>query len=259
MARARRTPDGAHRVGPVACADLHTAGGRFRFVRKKSRPKDDHPASAPGLTNVRVLVHPLVAAKMTRLRDRRTGSAEFRAVLHDLAAFLLVEATRDLAVTPLAVRTPYEKAGGYALAKPVVVVPVLRAGLGLSEGILALLPDAKVGHVGIRRNEKTFEPEPYYAKVPVEAREGTVLVVDPMLATGGTAVHAVSLLKARGCRSIRLLSVVAAPEGARRMAAAHPDVPVFVCALDRRLDRHARIRPGLGDAGDRLFGTDRVL
>ncbi len=226
-------------------------------MAKKPRPKDDVPAGAPHV-HLTVLSHPLVAAKMARLRDRATPAPEFRALLREIAAFLAIEATKDLPLSGTLVDTPYERTRGETLAKPVVVVPILRAGLGLADGVLSLLPDARVGHVGLQRDERTFEPTPYYAKVPAEAKEGTVLLVDPMLATGGSAVHAVSLLMAKGCTDVRFLCVVAAPEGVRRMAAAHPDVRVVTAALDRRLDAKARIRPGLGDAGDRLFGTERL-
>lgn len=216
-------------------------------------------AAPPRFSNLRVVEHPLVAAKMARLRARGTPDPEFRALVRELSAFLLVEATRGLALRPVAVRTPLERTTGRALARPIVVVPILRAGLGLLDGVLDLLPEARVGHLGVTRDEATLAPMPYYAKVPAEAARSTVLLVDPMLATGGTAVHCATLLKSRGCRSIAMLCLVCAPEGVARMLEAHPDVPITTAALDRGLDAHGYIRPGLGDAGDRIFGTERLL
>ena len=211
------------------------------------------------LHNLTVVGHPLVASKMARLRDKATGDAEFRKLVRELAGLLLVEATRGLALRAVEVETPFERTSAQALVKPVVVVPILRAGLGLCDGVLDLLPEARVGHVGVYRNEETLEPVPYYAKIPVEAAGGTVILVDPMIATGGTAAYTVGLLKKRGCSDLRMIALLCAPEGVRRMLEAHPDVPITAGALDRCLDANGRIRPGLGDAGDRLFGTQRLL
>ncbi len=171
---------------------------------------------------------------------------------------MVVEATRGLATRPVDVDTPLERTTGVALEKPLTVVPILRAGLGMADGVLRVVPEAKVGHVGVYRNETSLEPVPYYAKFPPEIAEGTVLLVDPMLATGGTAVHTVTVLKKRGCRDIVFLVLVAAPKGVARMNEAHPDVPIYAACLDRELSKDGRILPGLGDAGDRLFGTEHA-
>lgn len=217
---------------------------------------DARTAAFPNLT---VVEHPLVASKMARLRARGTSDAEFRKLVRELAGLLLVEATRGLALREVAVETPFEPTKAFVLEKPVIVVPILRAGLGLCDGVLDVLPDARVGHVGVYRNEETLEPVPYYAKLPVEAAGGTVILVDPMIATGGTAAYTAGLLKKRGCFDLRMLALLCSPEGVRRMLDAHPDVPITAGALDRGLDANGRIRPGLGDAGDRLFGTHRLL
>jgi uracil phosphoribosyltransferase len=216
-------------------------------------------ARSEPFANLHLVVHPLVASSMARLRDRTTSDAEFRALVRRVSAFLLIEATRGLPLRDVEVETPFEPTTGRTLARPVVVVPILRAGLGLADGVLDLLPEARVGHVGVYRDETTLKPVPYYAKIPAEARDGTVLLVDPMLATGGTAVYAATLLKRRGCRDLAMLALLCAPEGVRRMGEAHPDVPIHAAALDRGLDANGRIRPGLGDAGDRIFGTERLL
>ena len=213
------------------------------------------PVSFP---NLRVVDHPLVHVKLASLRDRRTGNAEFRRVVRELAGLLTIEATRGLPTRAIDLETPLEPTRGAAFAKPLTIVPILRAGLGMSEGVLALLPEAHVGHVGVYRNETSLEPVPYYAKFPPEIADGTVLLVDPMLATGGTASHAVDVLKKRGCREITLLCLVAAPEGVARMLGRHPDVPIWTASLDRELSANGRILPGLGDAGDRIFGTEHA-
>lgn len=208
--------------------------------------------------DLRIVDHPLVRTKLARLRDRATGNADFRRLVGELAGLLVFEATRGLATRPIDVDTPLERTTGAALAKPLTVVPILRAGLGLADGVLRMVPEAKVGHVGVYRNETSLEPVPYYAKFPPEIAEGTVLLVDPMLATGGTAVHTLTLLKKRGCRDIVFVVLVAAPAGVARVQAAHPDVPVYAASLDRELSKDGRILPGLGDAGDRIFGTEHA-
>ncbi|MDX2192191.1 MAG: uracil phosphoribosyltransferase [Gemmatimonadales bacterium] len=201
--------------------------------------------------------HPLVQHKLTLLRDVATPTREFRLLVDELALLVAYEATRDLPTATREVETPLEHlTGSRILGDQVVLVPILRAGLGMVDGIAQLIPTARVGHIGLYRNEETLEPVEYYAKLPaVDAATASYMILDPMLATGGSAAAAVSLLKARGARRVRLLCLVSAPEGVRHLAAAHPDVPVFTCALDRELNEHGYILPGLGDAGDRLFGT----
>ncbi|HUI65807.1 MAG TPA: uracil phosphoribosyltransferase [Bacteroidota bacterium] len=206
--------------------------------------------------NLRLIDHPLVRRDLTILRDRRTGTQQFRRALRRISCALACEATRELAVRRGVVHTPMEKAAGYVLARDIVLVPVLRAGLGLLEGFLDMLPDARVGHVGLQRNETTLEPEDYYRRLPGSLRASEVFVLDPMLATGGSGSAAIARLKAEGARRIRFISLVAAPAGVRRLANDHPDVPVYSCSLDRRLNARGYILPGLGDAGDRIFGTN---
>ncbi len=204
-----------------------------------------------------VVDHPLLKRALTVLRDRSTPPGPFRHALTDAATLLAVEALRGLPVAEVEVETPLETTTGYGLGKAVVVVPVLRAGLGLLDGFVRLVPEARVGHLGMYRDERTLRPVNYYARVP-PVRGARVLVLDPMLATGGSAASALALLKERGADDLAVVCLVAAPEGVRRLEEYHPDVPVFTAALDRGLDEHAFIRPGLGDAGDRLFGTDHV-
>lgn len=205
--------------------------------------------------NLVLVQHPLIQAKLTKLRDKRTDRLQFRQILEELTALMVYEITRDFPVRPVEVETPFERTQGVELARPVVLVPILRAGIVMLDGVLSLIPSARVGHIGIYRDPVTLKPVQYYVKLPPNLAEALVIVVDPMLATGGSAVHAVQLVKERGAKDIRFLCLVAAPEGVEAMAQAHPDVPVYAAALDRELDDHGYIRPGLGDAGDRLFGT----
>jgi len=210
----------------------------------------------PAFRNLTVLDHPLIQHKLAILRDRSTSSRDFRQLVGEIAMLMTYEVTRDLAREEVAVETPLETARAWRGAgKKLVLVPVLRAGLGMMDGILHLIPSARVGHVGLFRDHDTLKPVSYYFKVPAAAGERDFLVLDPMLATGGSATAAVSELKAAGATRIRLICLVAAPEGVRAVEAAHPDVPVFAAALDRELDARGYILPGLGDAGDRLFGT----
>ena len=203
-----------------------------------------------------VLEHPLVLHKLTLLRDRVTTTRDFRALLGELGAFLCYEATRDLELEPAAVETPLAKSTGWQVSgKKLGVVAVLRAGLGMLDAVLALVPVARVGFVGLYRDEQTLEPVEYYCKLPGDLAERDVLVLDPMLATGGSAVAALRACSERGARRLSLLSVVAAPEGIARVHAEHPEAAVFTCAVDDGLDARGYILPGLGDAGDRLFGT----
>ncbi len=206
----------------------------------------------PGVT---IIDHPLVRVKVTQLRDARTGSVDFRARLNELATLMVFEATRDLATKPIRVRTPLAETEGAVLARPIVVAPILRAGLGLVEGMLDLLPDVSVAHIGMFRNEETRLPESYYFKAPAHLADADVILVDPMLATGGSATSAVGRLKDAGAKSIRFVCLVSCQAGVKQLRGAHPDVPIFTAALDPELDARAYIVPGLGDAGDRYFGT----
>lgn len=208
----------------------------------------DHP-------NLTVLEHPLILHKLSHLRRKGTSVKLFKELVEEIAMLMAYEVTRDLATEPVEVETPLEATVGRRIrGKKLVVVPILRAGLGMVEGIVRLIPGARVGHVGLYRDEETLEPVEYYLKVP-DPENRTFVLLDPMLATGGSAVAAVRLLHSRGADDVRFMCLVAAPEGVGAMAAAHPGVPVYAAALDRGLDENGYIRPGLGDAGDRLFGT----
>jgi uracil phosphoribosyltransferase len=203
-----------------------------------------------------VVEHPLVRHKVTMLRDRRTPKKIFKELVDEIAMLMAYEATADLPLEEVEVQTPLEQASGWQVSgKKLTLVPILRAGLGMVEGILRLVPSARVGHIGLYRDHDTLEPVDYYFKVPADVVERDFFVLDPMLATGGSAVSAVTSLKRVGAVRIRFLCLVAAPEGVRRLEDAHPDVPVYCAALDRELNEHGYILPGLGDAGDRLFGT----
>lgn len=214
------------------------------------------PLVSSTVRDIRISNHPLLRRDLTILRDADTPSHEFRRVLRRVASLLAFEASGDLAVRDITVRTPLEATAGHILSHPIVLVPVLRAGLGMLDPFLDVLPEAAVGHVGLYRNEATLEPVEYYGRYPNELAERVVLVLDPMLATGGSADAAVTLLKRRGASRIRLVCIVAAPQGVERMRMAHPDVPIYAAALDRGLNERGYIIPGLGDAGDRQFGTD---
>ncbi len=197
----------------------------------------------------------MIQHKLTLLRDTRTNSEDFRALLNEIAGLMVFEVSRNFPTRALTVQTPLESCEGRALSRPVTLAPILRAGLGMTDGILRLFPEARVGHIGIQRDEKSHAPVNYYTRFPKDVADGPVLVVDPMLATGGSAVHAIDHLKRLGCRDLQMVCLVAAPEGVQRLLDRHPEVPVFTAALDRQLDENAYIRPGLGDAGDRIFGT----
>ncbi|OZC02902.1 uracil phosphoribosyltransferase [Rubricoccus marinus] len=201
-----------------------------------------------------VVDHPLLARAVTTLRDKTTPHGEFRAVLNDAAAILAYEALRTIPTEKQTVQTPLEETDGVKLAQEVVVVPVLRAGLGLVDGFVRFVPEARVGHLGMYRDETTHRPVDYYSNIP-PVRGARVFVVDPMLATGGSAAGALSHLKQRGADHLTFVCLVAAPEGVERLHEFHPDVDIVTAALDRELDDKAYIRPGLGDAGDRIFGT----
>jgi uracil phosphoribosyltransferase len=210
-------------------------------------------ASLPNLT---VLDHPLIQHKLAILRDETTATKSFRQLVGEIAMLMTYEVTRDLATEPIEVATPLERMTARRVAgKKLALVPILRAGLGMVDGILQLIPSARVGHIGTYRDHETLEPISYYFKVPAAEADRDFLVLDPMLATGGSAVDAVSKLKSAGVTRIRMLCLVAAPEGVAAMGSAHPDVPVYAAALDRELNERGYILPGLGDAGDRIFGT----
>jgi uracil phosphoribosyltransferase len=208
------------------------------------------------MSQVRVFDHPLIQHKLTILRDARTGHKEFRELVEELAMLMAFEATSDLPVRPVDVATPVGIARGATLSGPALaVVPILRAGLAMAAGILRLMPTAPVGHIGIYRDPDTLQPHTYYCKLPADIAACHVLVVDPMLATGGSAVASIDILKAKGARTVRLMVLLAAPEGIRRLQDRHPDVGIYTAAVDERLNDHGYIIPGLGDAGDRLYGT----
>lgn len=209
------------------------------------------------MSTVHVFDHPLIQHKLSILRDEHTGVKEFRELISEIAMLMCYEATRDLPVEEVEIQTPVSKATVKRLAgKKLAIVPILRAGLGMVDGMLALIPSAKVGHIGLYRDPETLEPVEYYCKMPADISEREVIVVDPMLATGGSAIAACGFLKNKyGCKHVKLMCIIGAPEGIEAMQEAHPDVDIFVAAEDERLNDHGYIVPGLGDAGDRIFGT----
>ena len=205
---------------------------------------------------VEIVEHPLIQHKISLMRDRRTGTKEFRDLVSEVATLLCYEVTRDLPLEEVEVETPIALARTKVLAgRKLALVPILRAGLGMVDGMLNLIPAAKVGHIGLYRNEETLQPVEYYCKLPNDIAEREVIVLDPMLATGGSAADAISLIKQRGARHIKFIGLIAAPEGLKALHAAHPDVDIYVGALDEKLNDQGYIVPGLGDAGDRIFGT----
>ncbi|HET9274570.1 MAG TPA: uracil phosphoribosyltransferase [Gemmatimonadales bacterium] len=210
----------------------------------------------PGFPNLTVIEHPLIQHKLSILRDRRTPTKDFKQLVAEIAMLMTYEVTRDLATEPVEIATPLESMTARRVAgKKLTLVPILRAGLGMVEGISQLIPSARVGHVGLYRDHDTLLPVSYYYKVPAAESDRDFFVLDPMLATGGSAAAAVTRLRASGAARIRFLCLVAAPEGVRVMLEAHPEVPVYTAALDRELNANGYILPGLGDAGDRIFGT----
>ena len=203
-----------------------------------------------------ILDHPLVQHKVSLLRNKATGTKEFKELVSELATLLCYEATRDLPLEEVEIETPIAVAHTKVLSgRKLALVPILRAGLGMVDGMLTLLPAAKVGHIGLYRNEETLEPVEYYCKLPDDIGNRQVFVVDPMLATGGSAIAAIDFLKQHGCKNIIMMNIIGAPEGVEAVTKAHPDVDVYLAALDERLNENAYIVPGLGDAGDRIFGT----
>ena len=206
--------------------------------------------------NVFVMDHPLIQHKLTFLRDVSTGTKNFRELVSEIATLMCYEATRDLPLMDVETVTPMQKTTTKVIAgRKLAFVPILRAGLGMVDGVTRLVPSARVGHIGLYRDPNTLEPVEYYCKLPKDIEERDIILVDPMLATGGSAVAAISFLKKRGCKSIKMMNLIAAPEGINRVMKEHPDVDVFVAAVDEKLNEHGYIVPGLGDAGDRLFGT----
>ncbi len=209
----------------------------------------------PPSGKLRLIEHPLIRQKLYYLRARETGSLNFRMLVNEIAALMVYEATRNLPLEERPVTTPLEETTGDVLARPVTLVPILRAGLGMCEGILNLIPRARVGHIGLYRDHETFQPVRYYQKFPPDLADSEVFVIDPMLAPGGSASAAIDCVKEAGGQSIHFLCLVAAPEGVRKLNGDHPEVTIYTAALDRELNEKAYILPGLGDAGDRIYGT----
>ena len=208
------------------------------------------------MSQLHIVDHPLVTHKLSIMRNKKTGSKDFRELLEEIAMLMGYELTRDLPLEDIEIETPIQKMTAKRISgKKLAIVPILRAGLGMVDGIHRLVPVAKVGHIGLYRDPETHMPVEYYCKLPTDIEERIVILVDPMLATGGSAVDALSMLKNRGCKNIRFMCLVAAPEGVAKVQAAHPDVDIYTAALDDCLNDHAYIVPGLGDAGDRIFGT----
>jgi len=208
------------------------------------------------VAKVYVFDHPLIQHKLTFIRDKNTGTKEFRELVDEVATLMAFEITRDMPLEEIEVETPVGKANAKILSgKKIGVVPILRAGIGMVDGILKLIPAAKVGHIGLYRDPETLKPVEYYVKLPSDVEERDFILVDPMLATGGSAVEAVNSLKKRGAKSIKFMCLIAAPEGVETLKKAHPDVDIYIAALDEKLNEKGYIVPGLGDAGDRLFGT----
>lgn len=208
------------------------------------------------MANVTITNHPLIQHKLALLRDKNTGSKDFRTLVSEIAALMCYEATRDLPLEEVEIETPIQKTMAKMISgKTLAFVPILRAGTGMLDGVLSLVPSAKVGHIGMYRDEETALPVPYYCKLPSDIEEREVIVLDPMLATGGSAIDAINQIKTYNPKSIKFMGIIAAPEGLEALTNAHPDVDVYCAALDEKLNEHKYIVPGLGDAGDRIFGT----
>lgn len=208
------------------------------------------------MSTLHVIDHPLIVHKLSIMRNKKTGSKDFRELLNEIAMLMGYELTRDLPLEDIVIETPVSKMTAKKISgKKLAIVPILRAGLGMVDGLQTLVPVAKVGHIGLYRDPGTHKPVEYYCKLPLDIEERTVILVDPMLATGGSAVDALTMLKNKGCKDIRFMCLVAAPEGVKAVQEAHPDIDIFTAALDEKLNEHAYIVPGLGDAGDRIFGT----
>lgn len=208
------------------------------------------------MSKVYVFDHPLIQHKLTYIRDENTGTKEFRELVDEVATLMAFEITRDLPLEEIEIATPVTTAKTKVLSgKKIAIVPILRAGIGMVDGVLKLIPAAKVGHIGLYRDPETLKPVEYYAKLPADVEERDFIIVDPMLATGGSAVEAINSLKKRGAKSIKFMCLIAAPEGVKAIQDVHDDVDIYIAALDEKLNDHGYIVPGLGDAGDRLFGT----
>ena len=208
------------------------------------------------MSKLQIVDHPLITHKLSIMRNKKTGSKDFRELLDEIAMLMGYELTRDLPLEDMVIETPITKMTAKKVSgKKLAIVPILRAGLGMVDGLQRLVPVAKVGHIGLYRDPETHQPVEYYCKLPLDIEDRIVILVDPMLATGGSAVDALSMLKARGCKNIRFMCLVAAPEGVKKVQDAHPDVDIYTAALDECLNEHDYIVPGLGDAGDRIFGT----
>lgn len=208
------------------------------------------------MNNVIEMTHPLIKHKISRLRDKNTGTAEFRALVEEIAMLMGYEALKDLPTENVEIETPIERCQSPIIAgKNLAIVPILRAGLGMVNGLSALVPTAKIGHIGLYRDEETHEPHEYYCKLPDHIDERLVVVTDPMLATGGSAIAAVDFIKQRGGKNIKFMAIIGAPVGIEKLMAAHPDITLYIGNIDRELNENAYICPGLGDAGDRIFGT----
>lgn len=202
-----------------------------------------------------VIDHPIIRERLTHIRSVDSGTAAFRHALHDIARLMCFEVTREIETSPVEVETPLTKTEGHALSKPIVLVPILRAGVGLMNGFAEILSEASVGYIGLYRDEETHQPHSYYCKLPPHIAESEVILIDPMLATGGSAADAADELKKAGASHIRFACLIAAPEGVTAFEVRHPDIPIFTASLDEKLNENAYIVPGLGDAGDRYFGT----
>lgn len=207
------------------------------------------------MSKVVILKHPLIDHKMTKIRDKRTGTKEFRESVSEVGGLITYEITRDLSTRAKTIETPICETTVYELEKQVLIIPILRAGLGMVEGIHNIIPTAKIGHIGLYRDEETLEPHVYYSKFPKDIKDSVILVVDPMLATGGSASKTIEILKNSGANDIRYVGLVGCPEGVARLQKDHPDVSIYLAALDDHLNDQGYIVPGLGDCGDRLFGT----
>ena len=208
------------------------------------------------MSKLQIVDHPLITHKLSIMRNKKTGSKDFRELLDEIAMLMGYELTRDLPLEDMVIETPITKMTAKKVSgKKLAIVPILRAGLGMVEGLVSLVPSAKIGHIGLYRDEETFEPHEYFCKLPQPIEERTIVVCDPMLATGGSAIDAISMIKKHGGKKIKFVCIIAAPEGVKRLAEAHPDVQIYIGNLDRCLNEKAYICPGLGDCGDRIFGT----
>ncbi len=232
-------------------------GGKIEMIKIfKNRPPERTHGGIKTMSKLHIFDHPLITHKLSLMRDKDTGSKDFRQLLTEISMLMGYELTRDLPLEDVEIETPVSKMIAKRIeGKKLAIVPILRAGLGMVDGLLQLIPVAKVGHIGLYRDPETHEPVEYYCKLPMDIEERIVIIVDPMLATGGSASDAITLLKKRGCTHVRLMCLVAAPEGIAKVQGDHPDVDIYVAAKDEKLNEHAYIVPGLGDAGDRLFGT----